>query len=115
VHGVIDRLDDDGKDALITDYKMGSPDPEHHFQVAAYAWAAQKTLKRDARARLVYLGLEPVDVETVETNHERFDALAAAMERSFESGTFDANPGAICATCPHRTVCEFAAITTQSQ
>ncbi len=115
VHGVIDRLDDDGKDALITDYKMGSPDPEHHFQVAAYAWAAQKTLKRDARARLVYLGLEPVDVETVETNHERFDAIVAAMEHSLDSGTFEAKPGAVCATCAHRTVCEFAAPITSSQ
>ena len=115
VHGVIDRLDDGGKDALITDYKLGSPSPEHHFQTGVYAWAARKVLGRDARARLVYLGLEPVDVETVETNDERFDALVATMERSFESGTFNANPGAICATCAHRTVCEFAAITTQSQ
>jgi CRISPR/Cas system-associated exonuclease Cas4 (RecB family) len=73
-----------------------------------YAWAARKVLNRGVRARLVYLGLEPVDVETVETEHERFDALVAAMERSLESGAFEAKPGAVCAACAHRSVCEFA-------
>jgi CRISPR/Cas system-associated exonuclease Cas4 (RecB family) len=108
VHGVIDRLDDDGKDALITDYKLGSPAPEHHFQTGVYAWAARKVLGRDARARLVYLGLEPVDVETVETDTERFDSLVGAMERSLESGVFEAKPGKVCAGCAHRTVCAYA-------
>jgi DNA helicase-2/ATP-dependent DNA helicase PcrA len=107
-HGVIDRLDDDGKDALITDYKLGSPSPEHHFQAAAYAWAARRILGREVRARLVYLGLDPVDVETVKTDHPRFDALTAAMERSLESGGFDAKPGKACATCTHRAGCEYA-------
>jgi len=108
VHGVIDRLDDDGTDALITDYKLGSPDPAHHFQVGVYAWAARRVLGRDVRARLVYLGLDPVAVEDVKTTHEHFDALVSAMERSLESGEFEAKPGTVCAACAHRAHCEFA-------
>jgi ATP-dependent exoDNAse (exonuclease V) beta subunit len=111
VHGVIDRIDDDGKDALITDYKLGAASPDYHFQVSAYAWAARKVLGRDVRARLVYLGHDPVDVEPVTTDFARIDAAVAAMDAAFASGSFEARPGAVCAACAHRTHCEFATAT----
>ncbi|HEX6789696.1 MAG TPA: ATP-dependent DNA helicase [Candidatus Krumholzibacteria bacterium] len=108
VHGVIDRLDDDGKDALITDYKLGVASPHHHFQLVVYAWAARRILGRDARARLVYLGRDPVDVETVETEHARIDATVTAMEAALTSGEFEARPGEVCKACVHRAMCKFA-------
>jgi ATP-dependent exoDNAse (exonuclease V) beta subunit len=109
VQGVIDRLDDDGRDALITDYKLGVASPHHHFQLDVYAWAARRVLGRDVRARLVYLGHDPVDVETVTVDHDRMQALVSSLEQALTSGVFKAMPGDVCASCPHRTHCDFAA------
>ncbi|HET6350152.1 MAG TPA: PD-(D/E)XK nuclease family protein, partial [Candidatus Krumholzibacteria bacterium] len=110
VHGVIDRLDDDGKDALITDYKLGVTEPEHHFQVAVYVWAAARVLGRDGvRGRVVYLGHDPVDVEAVTNENARIDSIVAAMDEALKMGEFAARPGKACGTCAHRTVCKYAA------
>ena len=108
VHGVIDRLDDDGRDALITDYKLGAPSPDYHFQVGVYAWGARRVLGRDVRARLVYLGHDPVNIDTVAVDVARVDAIVAVMDAALKSGEFEPRPGEVCRTCVHRTHCEFA-------
>jgi RecB family exonuclease len=110
VHGVIDRLDTLKDGALVTDYKLGAPHDSHHFQVAVYAWAAHRANGAEpVRARLVYLGFDPIRVDDVVTEHARIDELVGAMGKSFESGKFDATPGKVCAACEHRTHCAFAA------
>jgi ATP-dependent exoDNAse (exonuclease V) beta subunit len=112
MHGVIDRLDTLKDGALVTDYKLGSPHASHHFQVAVYAWAVQRILGAGTvRARLVYLGYDPIRVEEVETDHARIGALVDAMAKSLESEEFTAKPGDVCATCEHRSHCAFAAVT----
>jgi putative RecB family exonuclease len=109
VHGVIDRLDDDGGDALITDYKLGAPSPDHHFQVSVYAWAARRVLGRDrVRARLVYLGVDPVESEMVRVDHDAVDAVVVSLDAALRAGEFRPNPGGICRTCLHRIRCPFA-------
>jgi len=109
VHGVIDRLDRSEKGAVVTDYKLGSRSQNHHFQVSVYAWAAQRVLGHDGiRGRVVYLGHDPVRVEEVETDYHRIDAIVAAMEKALRTGDFAAQPGDVCATCPHRSVCEYS-------
>jgi len=112
VHGVIDRLDTLKDGVLVTDYKLGAPLDSHHFQVAVYAWAVQRaTGAQSVRARLVYLGFDPIRVDNVETESERVSTLVEAMGRSFESGEFQAKPGGICAACEHRPHCAFAVVT----
>jgi superfamily I DNA/RNA helicase len=112
VHGVIDRLDTLKDGALITDYKLGSPHESHHFQVAVYAWAAYRAGGAESvRARLVYLGFDPIRVDDVETDHARIGELVDAMGKSFATGTFDAKPGIVCTSCEHRSHCEFALAT----
>ncbi len=109
LHGVIDRLDLLKDGALITDYKLGLPHASHHFQVAVYAWAAERVLGTDnVRARVVYLGHDPIRVDDVETDLAPIEALVLAMGKSFASQAFEARPGAACATCAHRTHCAFA-------
>jgi len=74
-----------------------------------YAWAAYRaTGAEGVRARLVYLGFDPIRVDDVETEPARVSALVEAMSRAFESGRFEATPGKICATCEHRSHCAFA-------
>ncbi|HKW14660.1 MAG TPA: PD-(D/E)XK nuclease family protein, partial [Candidatus Krumholzibacteria bacterium] len=110
LHGVIDRLDMLKDGALVTDYKLGLPHASHHFQVAVYAWAAERVLGTDnVRARVVYLGHDPIRVDDVDTDSARVTALVEAMGSSFASDQFEAKPGAVCATCEHRTHCVFAA------
>jgi ATP-dependent exoDNAse (exonuclease V) beta subunit len=110
VHGVIDRLDVLKDGALVTDYKLGAPHESHHFQVAVYAWAAQRAGGAEpVRARVVYLGHDPIRVDDVTLDHARIEALVAALGKSFESGEFKAKPGIVCASCEHRSHCAFAA------
>jgi TPP-dependent indolepyruvate ferredoxin oxidoreductase alpha subunit len=65
-------------------------------------------LGRDVRARLVYLGHDPVDVEAVAIDHARIDVTVTAMDAALASGGFEPRPGQACAGCPHRTVCAHA-------
>jgi DNA helicase-2/ATP-dependent DNA helicase PcrA len=112
VHGVIDRLDTLKDGVLVTDYKLGAPHDSHHFQVAVYAWAAGQALgTNNVRARVVYLGHDPIRVDDVETESARVSALVEAMGKSLESGEFVAKPGGVCVTCEHRLHCAFAATT----
>jgi hypothetical protein len=98
--------------ALVTDYKLGSPHASHHFQVAVYTWAAHRVLGTSAvRARLVYLGYDPIRVDEVETDHARIGALVEAMGKSFEVEEFTARPGEVCARCEHASHCAFAVVT----
>ncbi|HET6462420.1 MAG TPA: PD-(D/E)XK nuclease family protein, partial [Candidatus Krumholzibacteria bacterium] len=110
VHGVIDRLDTLKDGALVTDYKLGAPHDSHHFQVAVYAWAVQRALgNTPVRARLVYLGYDPIRVDETDPDPQRISALVEAMEKSFASEEFEAKPGEVCAECTHRSVCPYAA------
>jgi DNA helicase-2/ATP-dependent DNA helicase PcrA len=107
VRGVFDRLDMGGE-PVITDYKVGERSDDHRFQVSTYAWAAERAgLGSPARARVAYLrdrGVEMVDV----AGDESIEGIATALDEAIASGTFTAAPGSVCATCPHRGVCEFA-------
>jgi superfamily I DNA/RNA helicase len=111
VHGVIDRLDESSRGALVTDYKVGEPAAAHAFQVRVYTWAADRALnRRDARGRVVYLRRGEAhceDVATPDTSAE-IDAIARAMDRAITSGEFPAAPGAVCAACAYRGSCEHA-------
>lgn len=108
VHGVIDRLDTLKEGALVTDYKLGAPHESHHFQVRVYAWAVQRVLgNTPVRARLVYLGYDPIRVDEIDSDPQRISTLVDAMEKSFATQEFEAKPGAVCATCEHRSHCRF--------
>jgi hypothetical protein len=109
LHGVIDRLDGLKDGALVTDYKLGLPHVSHHFQVGVYAWAAGQVLGSDnVRARVVYLGHDPIRVDDVDAEPARVSALLDAMGRSLASAQFEAKPGEVCAACEHRSHCAFA-------
>ncbi len=112
LHGVIDRLDVLKDGALVTDYKLGIPHASHHFQVAVYAWAAERALGAGTvRSRVVYLGHDPIRTDDVETESARITALVEAMGRSFTEDEFPAQPGEVCMSCEHRSHCAYAATT----
>ncbi len=108
VRGVIDRLDVAPGGAMITEYKVGERSDEHQWQVRTYAWATHRGgISPPIRGRVVYLretGLEMLDVPV----DEGIERIAMALDVTVASGVFAATPGAVCASCVHRSVCAFS-------
>jgi hypothetical protein len=111
VRGVIDRLDESGEGAVVTDYKVGERADEHAFQARVYAWAVGRARgDSTVTGQVLYLrdgSAVLVDISSAEMSAE-MERLAQSIDAAIQAGSFVATPGAACAGCRHRSGCEFA-------
>ncbi|MFV0524301.1 MAG: RecB family exonuclease [Acidimicrobiales bacterium] len=113
--GVIDRVDRNGDELVVTDYKSGTL-PRVRYrgekiqQVMLYA-AALARLTGDAphRARLLYLGQRIIEVAVTDRRLEEVEAELAstwnAVTTACTTDGFDPNPGILCGWCPFVDQC----------
>ena len=107
--GFIDRVERDGDDIVISDYKSGRPPPERFEsryleQVLLYAAAvAEMEYQMPARVRLMYLGSKIIEREvTPEKIDEVVEGLVETWDDILESlrqGDFPAKVGKLCGWC----------------
>jgi putative RecB family exonuclease len=115
--GVLDRLDASPAGELrVVDYKTGrSPHPLFEqralFQLRFYAlllWRARGHVPR--LLQLIYLAdgqvvrLEPHEAD-LRALERTLRAVAAAIERAFQTHDFRARRSALCGWCPHQALC----------
>lgn len=107
--GFIDRVERDGDDIVISDYKSGRPPPKRFEsryleQVLLYAAAvAEMEYQTPARVRLMYLGSKVIEAEvTPEKIDEVVERLVETWEDILESVREDDFPpevGKLCGWC----------------
>jgi putative RecB family exonuclease len=126
--GRVDRIDEDGAELVIVDYKtgrtgLGPDDARGSRALALYAYAAERLFRR--RTRRVELHHLPTGTvashehtdESLARHVRRAEQTAAdvlAAERAVADGTdpdtaFPTNPGAICGWCDFRRSCPAGA------
>jgi putative RecB family exonuclease len=108
--GVIDRVERVGGGLVVTDYKSGRlPAAAHRAekleQVLWYAAAvAASTGEAPVRARLLYLGVSTIEVETppgrIADAVGRLGDVWQAVRRGLEGDDFPPRTGPLCAWCP---------------
>ena len=111
VHGVIDRVDETSRGALVTDYKTGDASESHAFQTRVYTWAVDRIRRENAaRGRVVYLRSGEASSEDVASSATSADIerIAVALDGALASGVFAPTPGPVCAGCSHRATCPHA-------
>ncbi|MDA8343552.1 MAG: PD-(D/E)XK nuclease family protein [Actinomycetota bacterium] len=116
LRGIIDRLDLDGDDLVVVDYKTGrAPGPQFEqaklLGVHLYALLCEEVLgRRPVRLRLLHLR-EPTVIEASPTEQAlrgqraRASAVWTAIERACERDDFRPRPGPLCAYCAYRDRC----------
>jgi len=116
IRGILDRMEEDGDDLIITDYKTGKAPPERYalpafFALKIYALLIRKRLGRTPNAlRLLYLTgptvyrIEVTD-DQLDAMERQLNALWAAINRAIETGSFPARPGRLCDWCQYRDLC----------
>jgi RecB family exonuclease len=101
--GVLDRVDFDGEDYAVFDYKTGKTHPidEYRYELAMYAYL----LEKKHRVKAKYWGiifLEHNKIVMEPANAERIkDALAHTMEinEQIKASDFPKNPNRLCPWC----------------
>ena len=112
--GVVDRTEHTAEGLVVTDYKTGRK-PSARFaadrleQVLLYSAALDAADQPVRRARLLYLGAGPVEVETtaaaVGPAVDRLRSTWDAIEDARTSDAFPPKPGPLCPWCPYQTDC----------
>lgn len=116
LHGVIDRLDLEDGELVVTDYKTGRP-PGLTYErqklggVHFYAFLCQQLFgKRPARVQLYYLSTGEV-LSTAPSEQsaaflpKRARAVFDAVERACANESFLPKPGPLCRSCSFQTWC----------
>jgi putative RecB family exonuclease len=116
VRGIIDRLDEEGGDLVVTDYKTGRAPGEASEQarlagVHFYAFLCEQALgRRPARVQLLYLS-EPMAIVAMPSEQSmrglrrRSRAVWTAIERACRTGDFRPKPSRLCEHCHYRPYC----------
>jgi putative RecB family exonuclease len=116
LHGVIDRLDLEDGELVVTDYKTGRPPSEAYERqklngVHFYAFLCQQLFgKRPARVQLYFLSTGEI-LSTVPTEQsasflpKRARAVFDAVERACANESFQARPGPLCKSCSYQAWC----------
>ena len=119
LRGIIDRLDLDGGDLVIVDYKTGRAPTARNEQekligVHLYAVLCEEVLgRRPARVRLLHLRdptvIEATPSEQALRGHRvRAEAVWRAIERACDQDDFRPRPGPLCPYCAFRDRCPAA-------
>lgn len=116
LRGIIDRLDLDGDDLVVTDYKTGKAPSERHERarlsgVHFYSFLCERLFgKRPARVQLLHLA-DPVALVAVPTARTtdaveaKVGAIWRAVERACANDDFRPRPGRLCDWCSFRAMC----------
>lgn len=113
--GIIDRLDIEDGEVVVSDYKSGRA-PSDRFrhsalkQVLFYAAAIEaETGSRPLGARLLYLGQRRMGIRVTERNmaavREDLASTWQSLTDDCESGEFAVSTGPLCAWCPFLASC----------
>lgn len=113
--GVVDRIDLENDQLIVTDYKSGKKPPsrlenERLHQVLLYSAAVEAdTGRTPAQARLYYLGQKVVDTEVTEEKiAHSVDRLTNTWNQIIQAcsiNTFEAQPSKLCGYCPYLESC----------
>ena len=113
--GVVDRIDLENDQLIVTDYKSGKKPPsrlenERLHQVLLYSAAVEAATGRTpVQARLYYLGQKVVDTEVTEEKiAHSVDRLTNTWNRIIQAcsvNTFKAQPSKLCGYCPYLESC----------
>jgi putative RecB family exonuclease len=116
LRGIIDRLELDGDDLVVTDYKTGSVPSEYVENarlagVHVYSLLCERMLgRRPARIQLLYLSkpeaiiARPSDRSTASVERKAL-AVWEAIERACRFDDFRPRPGRLCDFCSFRPYC----------
>jgi putative RecB family exonuclease len=116
LHGVIDRLDLEDGELVVTDYKTGRPPSQAYERsrlsgVHFYAYLCQQLFgKRPARVQLYYLSTGEI-ISTVPNEQsaaflpKRARAVFDAVEKACANESFLPKPGPLCSSCGFQTWC----------
>jgi DNA helicase-2/ATP-dependent DNA helicase PcrA len=115
VTGRIDRIDKDGNDMIIVDYKtskesFSAKKAMEDFQLVVYAIAAESMYSR--RPSLVgwwFLRNNKKVMVTINQEHiEKIMQNLNSIVQSIRSGDFHATPGWVCKNCDYKDICDAA-------
>lgn len=116
LRGIIDRLDLEDGELVVTDYKTGRAPREAYEQarlggVHFYAYLCEQVLgRRPIRVQLLHLR-EPLAISTIPSEQsirglrQRTAAVWEAIERACEQDDFRPRPGRLCGVCAFRAYC----------
>lgn len=116
LRGIIDRLELDDGELVVTDYKTGRPPSINREQgrlggVHFYAFLCEQLFgRRPSRVQLLYLSTGEFIVAHPSDNSIRFlpkrtSAVWQAVERACLNEEFRARPGPLCAHCAYQQWC----------
>lgn len=116
LRGIIDRLDIEDGELVVTDYKTGRSPSVAYEQgrlggVHFYAYLCEQVIgRRPSKIRLIYLG-DGVTIEATPSEQSirglqrRTTAIWTAVERACEREDFRPRPSKLCDFCAYRSYC----------
>jgi len=121
VRGVVDRIDKIGPSAgsgqasglKLVDYKTGKPKDKLTFeekeQLLIYQLAIQELFKQEVKALAFYYLDNNSEVEFIGSakDLEKIKAKIINTIKEIKQGRFKAKPGALCAWCDFKGICEY--------
>jgi len=116
IRGILDRIDEDERGLVITDYKTGKAPPERYaipafFALKIYGLLIRRRLGRTPVAlRLLYLNGPtlyeiPVNDQQLDAMERQLDALWATIDRALAQDRWPARTGVLCDYCSFRDRC----------
>lgn len=114
LYGVIDRIDKDGEEVIIVDYKTGQAkdklDSEAKEQLLIYQIAAQEVLQLKPKQLTYYYLDEGKQVSFLGSEKELSDQKAKIIEeiKKIKNSEFGPTPGWQCQYCDFKDICDHA-------
>ena len=105
--GIIDRVDIEGENVLILDYKTGKEHPisDYYFQLAIYAYIYEKNFKKKVTHWGIFFskaGLllkEPININEIELAVAKVHYVRELIDNSIKNEDFPKQPSALCNWC----------------
>jgi putative RecB family exonuclease len=116
IRGILDRMDEDHRGLVITDYKTGKAPPERYalpafFALKIYALLTRiRTGRTPVALRLMYLNGPtvyeiPVNDAQLDAMERQLEALWSAIERALREDRWPTRVGVLCDYCSYRDRC----------
>ncbi len=115
VRGVVDRIDQIDGGLKLVDYKTGKPKDKLTFQdkeqLLIYQLAIKELFKQEIKALAFYYLDNNSEVEFIGSakDLEKIKIKIINTIKEIKQGRFAAKPGALCAWCDFKEICEFRA------
>jgi putative RecB family exonuclease len=116
IRGILDRMDEQDRGLVITDYKTGKAPPERYaipafFALKIYALLTRiRTGRTPVALRLMYLNGPtlyeiPVNDAQLDAMERQLEALWSTIDRALREDRWPARPGGLCDYCAYRDRC----------